>query len=56
LSDGIDENAKISAAHATTGSHSETSLGAGTGAMIGSPAIPEDGGGTRCESGTVPPL
>ena len=52
---GIDENVKMTAAHTTTGSHSESAREAGIAAMIGSPPTAR-GKGTRCKSGTVPPL
>jgi hypothetical protein len=71
LRDGIDEKAKITAAHATTGSQElATERGDEPSfcrefmsrsridirSMVGSGPRTELGEGTRCESGTVPPL
>ncbi len=52
---GTDENAKMSAAHTSDGEPLPDER-AGHRPMIGSPATTERGEGTRCESGTVPPL
>jgi hypothetical protein len=59
---GTDENAKITAAHATTGTQAprvERRLGTAgldISTMVGSAPHTECGEGTRCKSGTVPPL
>ena len=52
---GTEENAKITPAQTRTGSQSRRER-AGHRPMIGSPSNQEHGEGTRCESGTVPPL
>jgi hypothetical protein len=59
---GTDESAKITAAQTTTGSQAPRrrrrvgTAGLDIGGMVGSPPHTERGEGTRCKSGTVPPL
>ena len=54
---GTDEKVKITAAQRTTGAHRRSAAEVGTIPMIGSPPThKEHGEGTRCKSGTVPPL